>query len=126
MQWPCEIPIGKLQGHNITRTFEDGIETCPPNPEEIEDYILMQFTGLKDKNGKEIYEGDVVCERNLSFPASDLKHTVSWKSGGFVYGEGSYGDPSAFAQLSQALLDYEGTVLEIVGNRYENPELLNS
>lgn len=39
---------------------EDGVGTSPTLPAEMKDCILMQFIGLKDINGKEIYEGDTV------------------------------------------------------------------
>lgn len=112
MHWPCEIPVNDNAGNPIVRTFElGGIETCPPNPDELEDYVLMQFTGLKDRNGKEIYEGDLVIELlNVRSP-----RPIEWKTAGFSIKLGEATWLSMDPRME----------LEIVGNIYENPELLN-
>ena len=79
------------------------------------DYILMQYTGLKDKNGKEIYEGDVVIA--LFYEEKEpFKYTIEWVNAGFrLCKEPHSGYP----------LDIHGLHdIEIIGNIYENPELL--
>src|SRR3990167_9331647 len=76
---------------------------------------LMQFTGLTDKNGKEIYEGDVVREVLWSAQQKkDVLQEIRWSdvNGGFWVG-------SAYPLNQGASQD-----LEIVGNIYENPEML--
>lgn len=72
---------------------------------------VMQYTGLKDKNGKEVYEGDVV--KGKFYDGETEISTVTWheKSGGFTY----FGYPLNIHGLHG---------LAIIGNIYENPELL--
>lgn len=77
---------------------------------------LMQYTGLKDKNGKEIYEGDIVTQR----------YTGTWE---VVYGASRFylrrydnpvNDTFPYRRNSDIL------PLEVIGNIYENPELLTN
>lgn len=73
-------------------------------------YILMQYTGLKDKNGKEIYEGDVLERGN----EKTARKTVEWKTGPERAGGFNIGDRR------------KGITWRVIGNIYENPELLNN
>lgn len=99
------------------------------------DFIIMQYTGLKDKNGKEIYEGDIICHVNYIdkpkyiirfgigyIDASDFED-YSIKINGFYLesikkkkDEYGYGYPPSIMNI----YDYS----EVIGNIYENPELL--
>ena len=92
---------------------------------------VMQFTGLKDKNGKEIYEGDVVQTR---FADTDLVGTIKYadKWARFYFAApNKHGCPIAFEPETVFCWYYgeddeEGTsICEIIGNIYENPELIN-
>jgi len=75
---------------------------------------LMQYTGLKDKNNKEIYEGDILLDRNNKKP-----YKVIFKNGSFrAEFEGD------FEEHSFDLIDVVAQGCEVVGNIYENPELL--
>jgi uncharacterized phage protein (TIGR01671 family) len=98
---------GGLWEHDITKEF---------------DLVLMQFTGLHDKNGKEIYEGDVVYREILSRDDPALA--------------GRYGDTGAVEECLGVYrvhlveeweilsIDINAMSLEVIGNIYENPDLL--
>lgn len=85
-----------------------------------EDAALMQFTGLYDKNGKEIYEGDIVKAYNLIY-------TIEFKYGAFIFVNEVYKlDWRDIANKNRDYRLYEDVIenFEIIGNIYENPELL--
>lgn len=73
---------------------------------------LMQFTGLLDKNGKEIYEGDIT--ENYA-----MRDVVIFHNGAFV-GKNSQKD-----HLGQHQPIAVHNELEVIGNIYENPEMLD-
>jgi uncharacterized phage protein (TIGR01671 family) len=75
----------------------------------FKDINLMQYTGLKDKNGKEIYEGDIVNQYNL-----DKKPTIV---------EYWYNSFTPFDETEE--YGYKADELAVIGNIYENPELLH-
>lgn len=101
-------------------------------------FIPLQFTGLRDKNGKEIYEGDIVLiedeykERILddgSGPIEPCNHLVP-----VIFQDGSFGVNiihPALGLVSRGFWSFRDindelglTEFEVIGNIYENPELL--
>ena len=86
--------------------------------EEWMDYAVMQFTGLKDRNGKEIYEADVIQTKEFKWLVEPIN---SLDRDGQVYGlmVSINGNGECFP-IDKGIL--EGIV---IGNIYENPELLN-
>ena len=88
---------------------------------DIEDMILMQYTGLKDKNGKEIYEGDIIFD---SF--YERKAKVVFLEGAFWLDYiDDFKEYETIHKRYQLLANYDNkSVLEVIGNIYDNPELL--
>ncbi|MGE9790451.1 YopX family protein [Enterococcus faecalis] len=86
----------------------------------IDKYVLMQSTGLKDKNGVEIFEGDIVSVRNHPFQKTessvgieiDGDYKVSWNEYDLTWCAGNL------------LLARIKPYVTVIGNIHENPELL--
>jgi len=102
--------------------------------EGIQDTItLMQFTGLQDKNGKEIYESDLV--RSIHFEDAEGKthyliHKIVWSdiySGWIAVSQGDKEMPPFIKAGTIQLFTYMKFAqgVEIIGNIHENPELLD-
>ena len=76
-----------------------------------EDWKVIQFTGLHDKNGKEIYEGDIV--RHNDYGQISI---VEWS-------EGDWGWWMKHIKHWNPKTQFDSSTDEVIGNIYENPEL---
>lgn len=86
-----------------------------------EKIILMQSTGLKDKNGKEIFEGDII---RYNIDVVDIKRHPTLGFYTVLDGrEGFFGDGMSIDDFEEDAKEFSKTA-EIIGNIYENPELL--
>lgn len=85
-------------------------------------YVIQQFTGLLDKNGHEIYEGDVV---------KDDSHGIgtvcfgNFSDNEFIQHQGFYIDWKIWPEFDHGFSQRRQLETEVIGNIFENPELLN-
>jgi hypothetical protein len=115
-QWR-ELPdlYGDYQA-SAFRTYGDGFEIRHFLSGEAQEKFLsgeiiaQQFTGLLDKSGREIYEGDIL-------KIGDREKEVIFNMGMFFIDE-SYGDITPVSEVDN--------IVEIIGNKFENPELLKT
>jgi uncharacterized phage protein (TIGR01671 family) len=90
----------------------------------VKEDTVGQFTGLKDKNGREIYEGDIYW-RDPAKGWSSWPYCVDYCNGAWI-GKDSDGGWLALIEEDSELLSNQLDYIEVVGNIHDNPELLNA
>lgn len=81
---------------------------------------IGQYTGLKDKNGKEIYEGDIIFIKGET-KLLDIKGKVEYSN---TFAQFIITNTGSVVNETEPLGDYEEEDIEKIGNVYDNPELL--
>ena len=89
---------------DMTGVFIDGVFFLK------EEVFIMQYTGLKDKTGKEIYEGDIV-------EYDDYLWTIEYSKEDGAFTLNSY-------DILENFINTDAKWVEVIGNIYENPNLL--
>ena len=89
-----------------------------------EPYELLMFTGLKDIHGKEIYEGDIVKYRTQEGSRIIDSDYDEWISE-VIYGEGVFYPRYLEITHRDSYYNFKVYNLEVIGNKFEHPELLN-
>lgn len=116
-----EGPWATVEGFDVIAQSEVNIQI---QPKDIE---LMQFTGLLDKNGKEIFEGDIIKGNYRNAEAG----LVVWKDYGYGYGTNEEVLAGWIIKCGnresqiRVWMHVVGCGCEIIGNIYESPELVN-
>ena len=93
------------------------IYTGYKDSDEWKNYEVMQFTGMIDKNGVKIFEGDIVAYKTF-FYGKERDHKKVVKLEKWVSDDFGQPDCVGYFNLSSEM--------EVIGNVYENPELLNN
>jgi uncharacterized phage protein (TIGR01671 family) len=85
--------------------------------------ILQQFTGIKDKNGKEIYEGDIVTQHHLKAECfGEINYEIIYYQEECCFEMATLSDYTKERYLTPLR---KGIELEVIGNIYENLDLIN-
>lgn len=90
---------------------------------EADEIVIEQFTDLKDKNGTEIYEGDIIVQKPLGSNKPGLRGKITYKEDHAAFMFEVYEREKVVMYLFLSEFSPEKTC-EVVGNIHENPELL--
>lgn len=102
--------------------FEISVNTGDGDRYDIDPDTICQYTGLKDKNGKKIFEGDIVSydTGNSKRTNGNIHEVVFETRGGSAY----FGIKLDEHETWQFCMEVPTKLMEVIGNIYDNPELL--
>ena len=118
LKWMCDVTNISFDSKFVDICQQGDTERYTEMSVEFDEITLMQSTGLHDKNGKEIFEGDIV--RQVRTQPTTENETIT---GVVTMIEGAWLIMNDNEQLASYLWS-ETDGNEIIGNIYENPELL--
>lgn len=118
-----DIFIVPYDGDWFDFTSFDNAFRFPPDEYAVTPETIGQYIGKKDKNGNEIYEGDIMQYNSLLRPEKYYRYVIAWNQMNMAFGLADVSqahivnpDISGGAQISESI---------IIGNIYDTPELLN-
>lgn len=143
LKWMCDVTNISFDSKLVDICQQGDTERCTEISVEFDEneIELMQSTGLKDKNGREIFEGDVLkfndewdeyCHEGYVDGSVEGINFVEVVRGEacFEFGKTKYPESSLFIRMEDEHLTFAELIksrdfdFEIVGNIYENPEIL--
>lgn len=109
-----------IKGHAYCVDFEGEVYSSFNKTNETRHFILMQSTGLADKNGVEIFEGDILCwqEQFADGDVDGYLAVATWRENCAAW-------VLKNKDMNDGIVDYV-SIAEIIGNIHENPELISN
>ena len=120
LKWMCDVTNISFDSKFVDICQQGDTERYTEMSVEFDEITLMQSTGLFDENGGEIFEGDIVQFEDCYVVSDSLyinTGIIEWCQGGFHV-------TNRDSVLMEDLLDGDSLDVTIIGNIYENPELL--
>lgn len=108
--------FGFLSIHKTGKCFIKPINVDALSSEEIDKNTICSCTGLKDKNGKLIWENDIIAYRDCT----EEKYVIAWELDKACF---------EYQQYSCSIMNFDelsSCEVEVIGNIFDNPELLES
>ncbi len=121
-----QLGADDMQLHPNGKGFFNAHPSSPKLSGYFNNLLPLQYTGLKDVNGKEIFDGDILEDQSMNpFWRSKVEWGGQWKYCGFVL-TGVVPFANERVEFSNDILNenWQSQFISVIGNIYETPELL--